>query len=215
MNQPLAKQAYGKIIEMILSGALTPGDALQEAKLGDALEMSRTPVREAIKRIEAEGLAVQDGRFLKVRQLTAAEVEEIFFLRGVLESSCARQATSVAGAVLDELEARVLHLQRQGPGEEDEQRRVDDDFHRTLALSTGSDMMVRTIADLRRRTCMFDHTQVPGRFVKSCDEHLAMIAALRAGEGEKAGLLMAEHIVHARDAILEKLQQSSERTRQT
>lgn len=66
MNQPLAKQAYGKIIEMILSGALTPGDALQEAKLGDLLDMSRTPVREAIKRIEAEGLATQEGRFLKI-----------------------------------------------------------------------------------------------------------------------------------------------------
>jgi hypothetical protein len=79
MSQPLAQQATGKIIEMVLSGTLVPGDGLQEAKLGEMLDMSRTPVRKAIKWIEAEGLAVQDGRFLKVRTLTAAEVEEIFF----------------------------------------------------------------------------------------------------------------------------------------
>lgn len=212
MNQPLAKQAYGKIIEMILSGALTPGDALQEAKLGDLLDMSRTPVREAIKRIEAEGLATQEGRFLKIRRLTAEEVEEIFFLRQVLETYCARQAAT-ARPELGELEARIRHLQQHGPGEDDEQRRVDDAFHRTLALSTGSEMMVSTIEDLRRRTCMFDHAQVPDRFLKSCDEHLEMIAALRAGDGERAGSLMARHIVHARDAILEKLEQFPERNR--
>lgn len=212
MNQPLAKQAYGKIIEMILSGALTPGDALQEAKLGDLLDMSRTPVREAIKRIEAEGLATQEGRFLKIRRLKAEEVEEIFFLRQVLEIHCARQA-AMARPELGELEARIRHLQQHGPGEDDEQRRVDDAFHRTLALSTGSEMMVSTIEDLRRRTCMFDHAQVPDRFLKSCDEHLEMIAALRAGDGERAGSLMARHIVHARDAILEKLEQFPERNR--
>jgi DNA-binding GntR family transcriptional regulator len=214
MNQPLAQQAYGKIIEMILSGILTPGDALQEAKLGETLDMSRTPVREAIKRIEAEGLAVQDGRFLKVRTLTAAEVEEIFFLRQVLEPHCARQATSVAVSVLDELDARIRNLQRHGPGEEDEQRRVDDDLHRTFALSTRSDMMVSTIADLRRRTCMFDHSNLPHRFLKSCEEHLGILDALRAGDGERAGFLMAEHISHARDAVLERLALSLERTRE-
>lgn len=205
MNQPLAQQAYGKIIEMILSGALLPGDALQEAKLGDTLDMSRTPVREAIKRIEAEGLAVQDGRFLKVRRLTAAEVEEIFFLRAVLEPYCARQATSVPAAVLEALKARVNVLLEHGPGEDDEQRRVDDDLHRTLALASRNDMMVGTIADLRRRTCMFDHTNLPDRFLRSCEEHLAILAALQAGDGEQAALLMAEHVRHARDAILEKL----------
>jgi DNA-binding GntR family transcriptional regulator len=210
MNQPLAKQAYGKIIEMILSGALTPGDPLQEAKLGEALDMSRTPVREAIKRIEAEGLAVQEGRFLRVRQLAAEEVEEIFFLRRILEASCARAATTIAHAVLDTLENRVRALQREGPGDGDEQRRVDDDFHRALAAAAGSDMMIRTIGDLRRRTCMFDHTQVPDRFLKGCEEHLDMIAALRAGDGEKAGLLMAAHITHARDAILERLNAPAE-----
>lgn len=212
MNKPLAKQAYGKIIEMILAGALKPGDLLQEGKLGEELAMSRTPVREAIKRIEAEGLAVQEGRFLKVRTLTIAEVEEIFYLRRVLERQCARGSVIIAGNILDGLERRVLDLQREGPGEEEEQRRVDDDFHYALARAAGSQMMVRTIADLRRRTCMFDHSQVPERFLKSCQEHLDIIQALRAKDSERAAMLMDEHIAHARDAILGRLSLSNQRT---
>ncbi|MBM7045799.1 MULTISPECIES: GntR family transcriptional regulator [Rhizobium] len=210
MTQPLAKQAYTKIIEMILSGALMPGDALQEAKLGGALDMSRTPVREAIKRIEAEGLAMQDGRFLKVRQLSGEEVEEIFFLRQVLEAHSARVATGLAAGQLDEMASRVRRLQLEGPGDGDEQRGVDDDFHRMLAAATGSRMIIATIDDLRRRTCMFDHTQVPDRFLKGCAEHLEIIAALRAGDGETAGRLMAMHVANARDAILARLKPSDE-----
>ncbi|MCM2475053.1 GntR family transcriptional regulator [Rhizobium sp. CG5] len=212
MSKPLAKQAYGSIIEMILSGALTPGDLLQEGKLGDELAMSRTPVREAIKRLEAEGLAVQEGRFLKVRTLTIAEVEEIFYLRRVLERQCARQAVTIAPAILDGLEQRVLHLQQEGPGEEEEQRQVDDMFHGAIARVAGNQMLVRTISDLRRRTCMFDHSQVPERFGKSCQEHLEIIQALRGGDGERAAVLMDDHIVHARDAILARLRLSSQRS---
>ncbi|MDM9625494.1 GntR family transcriptional regulator [Rhizobium sp. S152] len=205
MSQPLAKQAYGKIIEMILAGMLKPGDVLQEAKLGDELAMSRTPVREAIKRIEAEGLAVQEGRFLKVRTLTIAEVEEIFFLRGVIESHCVRNATSIASGTLDDLERRVMALIAQGPGEDDEERVVDDDFHLSFARAAGNQMMVRTIRDLRRRTCMFDHSLVPARFLKGCNEHLEIIKAIREKDGARAGQLMKAHVGNARDAILERL----------
>jgi DNA-binding GntR family transcriptional regulator len=212
LNKPLAKQAYGKIIEMILAGALKPGDLLQEAKLGDELAMSRTPVREAIKRIEAEGLAVQEGRFLKVRTLTILEVEEIFFMRQQLESYCARHATGISSDILNDLESRVLTLQNEGPGDEDEQRGVDDDLHYSLARAAGNQMMVRAIGDLRRRTCMFDHTQVPTRFLTSCREHFDILQALRVGNGERAGMLMGEHIAHARDAILERLRAPTQRS---
>ncbi|OLP58026.1 GntR family transcriptional regulator [Xaviernesmea oryzae] len=190
---------------MILAGALKPGDLLQEARLGDELGMSRTPVREAIKRIEAEGLAVQEGRFLKVRTLTIPEVEEIFFLRQQLESYCARHATGIAPDLLDHLENRVVTLRTNGPGDEDEQRGVDDDLHHALARAAGNQMMLRAISDLRRRTCMFDHSQVPARFTVSCQEHVDILQALRAGDGERAGVLMGAHIAHARDAILARL----------
>ncbi|SES44842.1 GntR family transcriptional regulator [Rhizobium sp. NFR03] len=209
MSQPLAKKAYGKIIEMILSGTLMPGDVLQEAKLGEIFSMSRTPVREAIKRIEAEGLAVQEGRFLRVRRLAAAEVEEIFYLRSVIESYCARIAVAAPADVLDDLERRIRALIETGPGDDEEARDVDDDFHFWLANVSGNRTMMQTISDLRRRTCMFDHSLVPERFLKGCREHLEIIDALRARDADAAGHLMSRHVLNARDAILEKLAASA------
>lgn len=209
MSQPLAKKAYGKIIEMILSGTLMPGDVLQEAKLGETFSMSRTPVREAIKRIEAEGLAVQEGRFLRVRRLAAAEVEEIFYLRSVIESYCARIAVAAPADVLDDLERRIRALIETGPGDDEEARDVDDDFHFWLANVSGNRTMMQTISDLRRRTCMFDHSLVPERFLKGCREHLEILDALRARDADAAGHLMSRHVLNARDAILEKLAASA------
>ncbi|MGR6467731.1 GntR family transcriptional regulator [Rhizobium sp. PAMB 3182] len=202
MTEPLAKRAHARIIGMIFSGELVAGDALQEAKLGEALNMSRTPVREAIKRIEAEGLAERDGRFLRVRQLSAVEVEEIFFLRETLEAHGARMATRLPKSTLDGMKARIHALMQAGPGEGEEHWRVDNDFHRMLADAAGNETLIRTIDDLRLRTCMFDHTRVPQRFLKGCEEHLAIIAALEGGEADRAGDLMAGHIRNARDAIL-------------
>ncbi|QDL91166.1 GntR family transcriptional regulator [Paroceanicella profunda] len=218
----LARQAHARIIEMIFSGAIAPGDALQEAKLGDVLEMSRTPVREAIKRIEAEGLAARDGRFLRVRRLTRAEVEEIFFLRGALESYSAGAATSLPAADLDAIEARIRALMDTGPeagspGEEEEEGeehwRVDNAFHRLLAGATGNAVLLRTVDDLRLRTCMFDHTQVPERFRRGCEEHLRILDALRAADGPAAARLMAAHVAGARDAILARIDTLSGQTR--
>jgi DNA-binding GntR family transcriptional regulator len=67
-------------------------------------------------------------------------------------------------------------------------------------------MVVRTISDLRRRTCMFDHSLVPARYLKGCEEHLEIIAALRAKNGEQAGKLMSRHVLNARDAIIGRLE---------
>lgn len=206
MTSSLATRAHARIIEMILSGALNPGDVLQEAKLGVLLDMSRTPVREAIKRIEAEGLAKKEGRFLRVRNLLPKEVEEIFFLRDLLETHAARVAVALPHSALDAIEARIVDLMRAGPSDVEEEHRVDDDFHRLLTESTRNATLVSTIADLRLRTCMFDAHLVPQRFLRGCEEHLGVIAALRSADAELAGARMSQHIAHARDAILERLE---------
>jgi DNA-binding GntR family transcriptional regulator len=67
------------------------------------------------------------------------------------------------------------------------------------------------VSDLRLRTCMFDVHQVPERFLKGCEEHLAILGALRSGDADLAGQLMSAHIGVARNAILARLQKYSER----
>jgi len=216
MAETLTKQAYRQIINMIFLGVLKPGNRLQETRLGEILNMSRTPVREAIHRIEVEGLAIRQGRFWVVKLPTPAEMEEIFFLRGELESYCVVQAVHLPSHLLDGLEMRIKALRNSGrdggrdsePDENEEPLRLDDDFHLTLALSSHNGLMVNKIVDLRRRSCMFNHEQVPHRFIASCDEHLAIIAALRDKDGQQAAFLMREHILQARDAVLQKLERT-------
>src|SRR6056297_234442 len=114
----LAREAHRKILHMIIEGSISPGEALKEAVLGEKLAMSRTPVREAIKRLQMQGLVETNGRFTKVRRISRVEIKEIFFIRIALEPSCARAAVSIAPSQLDEIEKRILALMRDGPGED-------------------------------------------------------------------------------------------------
>ena len=205
MTEPLAKRAYTQIIEMIFSGALKVGDALQEAKLGEQLGMSRTPVREAINRIQAEGLAQKSGRFLRVRLLSPSEVNEIFFLRSELEVYSARMALKLPKAMLEAMRARIEALMQAGPDEGEEHWQVDEDFHRMLTSATHNQTLINMVNDLRLRTCMFDHTRVRGRFLKGNQEHLAILQALEEGDEEQVKTSMVQHIDNAKKAILERL----------
>ncbi|WP_321449389.1 GntR family transcriptional regulator [uncultured Cohaesibacter sp.] len=205
MTEPLAKRAYTQIIEMIFSGELKVGDALQEAKLGEQLDMSRTPVREAINRIQAEGLAKKSGRFLRVRLLSPAEVEEIFFLRSELEVYSARMALKLPKSTLEAMQSRIEALLQAGPGEGEEHWQVDEDFHGMLTRATHNQTLISTVNDLRLRTCMFDHTRVRGRFLKGNQEHLTILQALEDGDEEQVKVRMAQHIDNAKQAILERL----------
>lgn len=202
----LAATAYRALIRRILEGELKPGDTLQESRLCTDLDMSRTPVREAIARIRSEGLAEQSGRFLRVRRISPEEIDEIFFLRRTLEPASVRAATGrLSAAQIDGLETQVRDLMEQGPGQDDLQWHVDRDFHASIAVAAGNTAAAKVIQDLHMRTCIFDHRVVPERFIRGCEEHLAMLAALRDGARDEAAALMGAHLDHARDAIFEHL----------
>lgn len=206
-TQNLARAAHQRIIGMIFAGQLKSGDALQEAALGQVLGMSRTPVREAIKRIESEGLAVTEGRFTRVRRLPVSEVEEIFFLRLELEPFAARSAVRLPPSQVDAMEARVRALMTAGPEVDDVQWQTDNDFHNMLAQQAGNRTLASTIEALHRRTCVFDHTQVPDRFLTGCEEHLVILDAIRAGDADAVAAALTRHLESARDAVLERMRQ--------
>lgn len=201
----LGREAHQRIIAMIFDGALKSGDALQEAALGQQLGMSRTPVREAIKRMQSEGLAVPDGRMIRVHRLSPDEIEEIFFLRLQLEPFAARSAVRLPPARIDAMEARVRQIMARGPAVEDLHWQTDDAFHDMMAREAGNASITSLIAGLRRRTCVFDHTQVPDRFLAGCQEHLHILDAVRTGDPDRVQAGMRAHLENARDAVLHRL----------
>ena len=203
----LAREAHRRIIGMMFEGELRPGDPIREAALGARLGMSRTPVREAIKRIESEGLAEAQGRSIRVRRLPARDIEEIFFLRLQLEPALAGAAIRLPAARLDAVEARIHALRQVGPNRDDAQWETDDALHHMLAEPSGNRTAVAVLTTLRQRTCGFDHVQLPDRFLQSCDEHLAILAAVRSGQPDQLATVLKQHLVNARDAVLARLRE--------
>jgi DNA-binding GntR family transcriptional regulator len=210
-TQNLAKDAHQRIIAMMFDGALTPGDALREAALGDQLGMSRTPVREAIKRIESEGLAFRDGRSIRVRRVPLSEIEEVFLLRLALEPALDPAAVRLAPDRLDRMEARIRALMQAGPDHDDAHWQTDNDFHDLLVEGAGNQTARAVLLGLRQRTCVFDYKVVPERFLEGCAEHLRILDAVRRGQPEAVQAELRHHLQQARDAVLACLRRLPER----
>lgn len=208
-SQNLSQKAHQQIIAMMFDGVLAPGDALREASLGEVLGMSRTPVREAIKRIATEGLAVNDGRMIRVRRLLLPEIEEVFFLRLALEPVLARAAVRLEPVRLDEMEQRIHWLMAVSPEHRDHHWQVDDQFHDLIAGAAGNQTAQQVLHSLRQRTCVFDHKLLPDRFLQGCMEHLHILHAVRAGDPDAVQHHMTRHIEQARDAVLARLRRVS------
>lgn len=204
-SRALVQEAHRRIISMIVEGDLASGDLLREAALGNIFGMSRTPVREAIKRLESEGLAVSEGRFTRVHRATPADVDEIFLLRLELEPLAARSAVRLPPVQVDALEARVRHLLASGPAGNDLQRQTDYKFHLTLAREFNNPVVSHTISALHRRTCVFDHGQLPERFEQGCHEHLEILDAVRCGNSDTVETSLRAHLEHAHEAVLRLL----------
>ncbi|MEQ3626037.1 MAG: GntR family transcriptional regulator [Celeribacter sp.] len=209
----LARDAHARILSMIVDGELKPGDILQEAPLGARLDMSRTPVREALKRLESEGLARMQGRFTRLRTLPKAEVEEIFFLRQAVEPACAHAAASrIAAARTDPAEIiamtnRLADLPRHGT-EQPQGRtewQLDTALHVLVAETAGNRATARVIADLHRRMSIFSHGLLPERLTASRTQHQQIFEAIAAGDPETAEAAMHRHLSDACDAILSRL----------
>ncbi len=203
----LSDQAYERLLDMILSGELTAGTILQERKLADALNISRTPTREALNRLESEGLVTrQFGRLLAVRELTVHEFIEVLNVRKLLEVEAAGLA---AGNVPKDRAVAVRKAVEKLMNSEKptvaQHWTVDDMVHGMVAEASGNRMLASLVRDLRRRTHMFDMRRIPSRFKASCKEHLALIEAIQSGSAAAARKAAAAHIEHVKLSIIDKL----------
>lgn len=204
----LGQSAYARLRGMILAGALPAGTRLQEQTLAEQLGVSRTPVREAIGRLAAEGLVTRpNGSAPVVHKITVGEIMEILHLRRVLECEAARQAASAQPPVeaFLSLRARIERfLQGPRPNPADHLA-VDEELHDLIAATSGSALLREMVAMLKLKTRMFDNGSIPERFEPGCAEHLAIIDAILARDPAGAEAQMRSHLENARAAILAHL----------
>lgn len=205
----LSRKAYDIILQMIINRELPVNTVLQERRLAEMMDISRTPVRNALNRLENEGFIVRNGgRTPVVKEFSIQELIETLHVRRTLEGEAARLAAGrIPGDELDAIARQIKRLLSQDRPDPKEDWAVDTRLHDAIAHYSGNRLLKGYIQTLRLKTSMFNLRQVPERFVIGHNEHLAIIEALRNGQAEQARDLLITHIDNVRESIIKRLSQ--------
>jgi DNA-binding GntR family transcriptional regulator len=199
---PQGQGAYRRLLEDIRSGALAPGARLRETELADRLGISRTPVREAIRQLEADGLVTHLPRQgATIRRLDHAEVVELYEMRAVLEGTAARLAARAASEIeLAELAALNAELEAAPAGPQ--AREVNRQFHRSLLDAARNRFLLKSVSALQKTLLILGPSTLadPSRAAAAVAEHAAVLTALRARDGAAAEAAMRAHVEAALSA---------------
>ncbi|MHA3980645.1 GntR family transcriptional regulator [Halovulum sp. GXIMD14794] len=193
---PQGSQTYRALIEEIRTGRLRPGDRLRETELAERLGVSRTPVREAIRQLEADGLVAHAPRQgATVRKLDYAEVMELYEMRAVLEGTAARLAAHAALDIeIEELASVNVALGRAESAEE--AFRLNRSFHAALLDAAKNRFLHKSMSSLSKALMILGPTTLSEteRFASAVQEHEAVLEALKARDGLAAEQRMRAHI---------------------
>lgn len=193
---PQGNSAYRQLLDEIRDGGLMPGDRLRETELATRLGVSRTPIREAIRQLEADGLVAHVPRIgASVRQLDYAEVMELYEMRAVLEGTAARLAARAASEV-EMQELIVLNDQLAEAGNSPEAARLNRIFHATLLDAAKNRFLSRSMLSLQKALLILGPSQLSNtaRSAEAVEEHRRIMVALAARDGAAAEVEMRAHI---------------------
>ncbi|MEJ1157281.1 GntR family transcriptional regulator [Prosthecomicrobium sp. N25] len=187
--------AYRAISDMIRRHELKSGDPIVEAKLADALAISRTPIREALQRLEGEGLIVKAaGRSFMVRRVTLTEYLQSLKVREILEAEAAAAAIGrIPEAAFEEVR-RDIEASTSGAYSRDAHWNTDAKLHNLFIDACGNEIMASMIRALRATTHLFEIARLQDRLKPDNTEHLAIIDAIRSGDPKAARRATQQHI---------------------
>lgn len=203
----LRGRVFHKIRDDILDGKYNENDELKEVAIGKELGVSRTPVREALRQLELEGLVrIIPNRGAFVTGIQAKDVHDIYMIRSVLEGLCARLATdNITDAQMEAMEENVYLAEfHAGRGHMEQIAELDNQFHRIMYAAGNSKMLEHLLIDyheyvtlIRRRTLStIERANVSNR------EHRAIMEAIKAKNAPLAEKLADEHMKSAYDNMV-------------
>jgi DNA-binding GntR family transcriptional regulator len=205
-QKPNTKDAYSLILQAIDSGDYRPGDRLVESELAERFGVSRTPVREALQRLETQSMLSRDGRSLIVASLDHNALAELYAVRAELEGLAARlaaqHATAEEIAVLGELVASDRSLL----GDPAALVRANRRFHKQIHLASHNRFLVQQLDLVHRHMALLATTSlaVEGRGARALEEHEAIVAAIAARDGDRACGALKAHISKAYETRLKR-----------
>jgi DNA-binding GntR family transcriptional regulator len=211
-----ADQVHAQLKEQIELGELAPGEPLSELSLVARTGASRTPVREALRRLAAEGLVDLAPRLgARVSRVSAQSVRDLFEFRQLLEPAAIRQATATAAAdpavrkQFADMRAGFAAIRARTPSQERSRAfyELADRFDWAIIAATRNEHLRRAIADLRPHTARLRNLSHldPQRTDVSVTEHLAICDSLLAGDGEEAASRIAGHLAESVKTIFRNL----------
>jgi len=203
---PLPEEVARRIRGMISKGVLRKGDRILESDLSETLGVSRTPLREALRSLTAEGLVERrPHRGAYVAEPSMNQIEDMFEVMSFLEGLCARIATEKASdSQIQELEKLHDRLERHHRTSQPEKYlEVNEKFHSLLQELVGNEALNDVINGLRKKILLYRYRQLyqPRRFEASMNEHRALMAAIRERRSEDAERLMKIHLANQCEAL--------------
>lgn len=214
MNQfkttSLADQVFEKLENDIIQGVYPRGEILTELKLVEQLGVSRTPIREALRRLEQERLIEDTGKGSRVVGITEEDLEDIMNIRQRIEGLAAYYATkNMTKEGLEQL-SHIVDLQEFyfAKGDAEHLRQVDDQFHDLICTMSGRTVIMDTLIPLHRKTRRYRRISMDDweRTTHTRQEHRAIFNAMAAGDADLASDLTTEHIANAKAHMIGGLQ---------
>lgn len=205
MARSTGTDIYEDLHRKLINGAIQPGDRLREADLAENYGVSRTPVREALRRLESRGLVIHEPhKGALVPRLDHQAVTELYVMREVLESGACAQAALHATNVEIEALSDMVDADRTRVGRPDELARANKLFHAAIHRAAHNRYLVDALHALHESMALLGPTtmNVMGRGTEALDQHQQMVLAIAARDAERAAAIAREHVRDAHRARL-------------
>jgi len=197
--RPAQKDAYELILEAIDRGEYRPGDRLVESDLAERFKVSRTPIREALQRLETQSMLTRQGRSLIVASLDHNQLSELYAVRSELEGLAARLAARHAAEEEIRVLRRMVEEDRGLIGDPEALSRANRRFHKQIHLASHNRFLVQQLDLVHRSMALLATTSLAaeGRGATALDEHAAIVQAIAAGDGAAAAEALRTHLSNA------------------
>ncbi|MBX2824349.1 MAG: GntR family transcriptional regulator [Gammaproteobacteria bacterium] len=206
-RRPMSGQVYVMLRSLILTGSIKPGELIDEKLIASQLAISRTPVREAVKRLRDEHLVdVVAQSATRASQLESDSIHEAFLIRRALEmESAAQAAVAMEQRHADDLAAIIeRHTRIIGSREYSKAIEIDDEFHAYIAGICGLSRLWRTVEISKAQLDRCRHILLPrfGQAEKTIEQHREILRALNTGDANKASAAMQRHLDFAYESAV-------------
>lgn len=203
----LADQVFEHLENDIVTGVFPRGEVLTELGLSERLNVSRTPIREALHRLEQEHLVQTSGKGMVVMGITCEDLEDIMNIRLHVEGVAARYAAlhldeNGRAKLTNLVELQDFYTERK---DIDHLRQIDDELHETIYELSGRLVLMDVLRPLHLKALRYRRQAIAQRSVRSTAEHKAICRAILAGEAEKAERLMTQHIQNTKTNMIKGL----------